>query len=154
MNIGTRVTISYIAMTTVGMILMILPKIYLNLSLDLLNLIALNTSTIIFMSGDAISIAGLHEVCHCLYCKIKDIEIIGALAGFRGLGIKVKKDYRQEVRLSSLFCIPIAVGVSALLLPLWVLLFNTGFACASCIDDITCFLRDQQYLFARAKLLH
>lgn len=143
MSIGTRVTVSYIAMTFAGIVLMILPAIYLNLSLDLMNLITFNVSTIIFILGDVVSIFGLHEVCHCLYCKIKGIEIIGGLAGVRDLGIKVKKNYRQEVRLSSLFCIPMTVTVSALFLPLWILLFNTGFACASCIDDVTRFLRDR-----------
>lgn len=129
-------------MTFAGIVLMILPAIYLNLSLDLIDLITFKASTIIFILGDVVSILGLHEVCHCLYCKIKGIEIIGGLAGVRDLGIKVKKNYRQ-VRLSSLFCIPMTVTVSALLLPLWILLFNTGFACASCIDDVTRFLRDR-----------
>jgi len=79
---------------------MILPKIYLNLSLDLMNLITLNASIIVFMLGDLISILELHEVCHCLYCKIKGIEIMGSARGLKDLGIKVKKVYSQEVRLS------------------------------------------------------
>jgi hypothetical protein len=141
-SIGTKVTASYIAMTLVGIFLAILPAVYLNPGLDLADLLTFNVATVAFMLGDVLSIFGLHEVCHCLYCEIKDIEITGALVGLRGLGIKVKKDYRQEVRLSGLFCIPVTIMASALLLPLWVLLFNTGLACVSCIDDIARFSRD------------
>lgn len=113
MSIGTKVTASYIALTLVGIFLAILPAVYLDLRLDLADLFTFNVATVVFMLGDVLSILGLHEVCHCVYCETKGIEITGALVGFRGLGIKVKKDYRQEVRLSSLFCIPITIMASA-----------------------------------------
>ena len=66
-----------------------------------------------------------YEVCHCLYCKIKGIEIVGGVRGLRNLGIKVKKNDQQEVRLSSLFSIPITATISAFLLPLWIFVVNT-----------------------------
>jgi hypothetical protein len=142
MNTGTRVTASYTAMTLAGIALMIIPATCLNLSLDLAELMAFNVSTVTFMVGDVVSILGLHEVCHCLYCKMKGIEIMGGLAGFRDLGIKVNRNYRQGVRLSSLFCIPVTLAAGMLFLPLWTLLFNACFACVSCADDLTSFLRD------------
>jgi len=143
MNIGTKATLCFVSMTLVDIVLMILSKIYLNLSLDLMDLITLNASTIIFIVGNAISILGLHEVCHCLYCKIKGIEIKGIVMGLKDIGIKVEKAYSQEVRLSSLFSIPITVTASMLVLPVWIMLANTSIACLYCTSDIRSFLRNR-----------
>lgn len=148
LNIGTRLTLIYSGQMLAGTIVTILSGIYLSPSFDLMDLMTFNgpriTPTLIFMVGSVVAIMGLHEICHCLYCKIKGIEIVGGITGLRDLGIKVKA-CQQEVRLSSLFSIPITATISVLLLPLWVFVLNTLVACIYCTDDIQRFLRNRAH---------
>jgi len=138
-----RATLAYVVMTLGGILIAFFPMIDPSFSLDL---ISLNLPIFIFLLGSVVSIMGLHEVCHCLYCQIKGVRILGVLRGLKDIGIKVEKPYPPGVLFSSLFSIPIVAIVSVLLdLPLWIVLFNTGVAYIYCTDDIKRFLR------ARAK---
>jgi hypothetical protein len=100
-------------------------------------------ASIPFLAGSAISILGLHEICHVAYCRIKGIEIIGVALGLKAMGIEVREsDKRPEDHLSSLFSIPITISVSVLVqLPYWILLFNILVVCFACISDVRFFLQ-------------
>lgn len=99
-------------------------------------------ASIPFLAGLAISILGLHEICHVGYCKIKGIEIIGVTLGLKAIGIKVReRDKHPEDHLSSSFSIPITIIVSIFVqLPYWILLFNIFVVCFACISDVRSFL--------------
>ena len=100
-------------------------------------------ASIPFLAGLAISILGLHEICHVVYCKIKGIEIIGVALGLKAIGIKVsERETHPEDHLSSLFSIPITIVVSMFVqLPYWILLFNILVVCFACISDVKFFLQ-------------
>ncbi len=100
-------------------------------------------ASIPFLAGLAISVLGLHEICHVVYCKIKGIEIIGVALGLKAIGIKVRlHDKRPEDHLSSLFSIPITIAVGIFVqFPYWILLFNIIVVCFACISDVRFFLQ-------------
>lgn len=102
-------------------------------------------ASIPFLTGLAISILGLHEICHVVYCKIKGIEIIEVPLGLKAIGIKVRdRDKHPEDHLSSLFSIPITIVASIFVqLPLWILLFNIFVVCFACISDVRFFLKNR-----------
>jgi hypothetical protein len=135
MDIGTRATLIYVLVTFVGFVAAIFPRLLG--SSYLLDLTSWNVPKLIFLFGSIICILGFHEVCHCLYCQIFGIKIVGILAGIKGIGIEVEEPYGPRVRLSSLASIPVIAAASTILhLPLWILLFNTGLALIFCSNDI------------------
>jgi len=141
-RLNTRATLIYFAMMLLGSVIVILSTIYPEFSLDLRYY---NASTLLFNIGCAVSIMGLHEVCHCLYCDIRGIPIIGIVKGWRDVGIMVEPRYSAEVRLSSLFSIPIATIASLTVgLPLWIVVFNLLVACIYPEHDLRSFLKERR----------
>ena len=93
-----------------------------------------------FTIGLAISILGLHELCHIVYCKIKGLRIIGIHLGFKSMGIKVENP-SPKAYLSSLFSIPIVI-ISSIVLQLlfWVVIFNLTIVCFAVTNDVKKYL--------------
>lgn len=139
MNIGMKATLVYAIMTFGGIFISKLTMIYLNPSLDFFSV---DVPKIIFGAGSFISIIGLHEVFHCLYCQIRGVKIVRIIGGLKDIGIIVVEPHPAGVHLSSFISIPIVAIVSVLIdLPLWIVICNIGLACIYCIDDLIEFLK-------------
>ncbi len=142
LSIGMKATITYAVMTFAGVVIAILVTNDPSFSFELT---PINGSKILFHAGSILSILGLHELCHCLYCQTKGVRVVGTLGGWKDLGIKVEKPYPPKLHLSSLFSVPIVATLGIVLgFPLWLILFDAGFALVSCIDDIKHFVRNRK----------
>jgi len=142
LSIGMKATLTYAIMTFTGVVISILVTNDPSFSFELS---PINGSKILFHAGSILGILGLHELCHCLYCQTMGVRVVGTLGGWKDLGIKVEKPYPPELHLSSLFSVPIVATLSIVLgFPLWLVLFDTGFALISCIDDIKHFMRNRK----------
>ena len=142
LSIGMKATLTYAVMTFAGVVIAILVTNDPSFSFELT---PINGSKILFHVGSILGILGLHELCHCLYCQATGVRVVGTLGGWKDLGIKVEKPYHPELHLSSLFSVPIVATLSIVLgFPLWLVLFDTGFALISCIDDIKHFMRNRK----------
>lgn len=142
LNPGTKSILYYSVMLLIGLMLAVL------LPLDFTFSLRSNLSILLFFAGATISIGGLHELCHVIYCYLQDIEIVGIhyTSFFKEVGIDVY-DAPPELYLTSLFSIPITTICSTILrLPWYVILINTSIAFILCIVDIRDYLKKRQLL--------